>query len=381
VTGYEALVDGAAWVETESLQAVELTGADVQEWLQGQVTQDLRGVLPGGFCRACLCRATGQLEAVLKFWCLPGRWLALTEAPQAVLGRVQSYVILEDVQAKVLGSSVIGVFGPLADLAVGSPETGWLRADEGWFGIDQRPPTVHQADREAYQTWLLERGVPIFGVDTTERTLPPELGPRFDSTHVAYEKGCYVGQESEERGAPLGRLDRLRRRANRRRQCHADCAKPQVRELGRCLRPQRARRSRQRGQCLRGIRHCGGLASLTFAGRTRRGLSLMGGEVRCCQETEHQHAEAQVPNRHHDALSGGLDLGEPEHPEADQAEGQHAGGPERQTGLVLGKGPACQQCQAGPAPSQQRHRALGRDEPDDPAQNVDNAVDADDGPW
>jgi tRNA-modifying protein YgfZ len=208
VTGYEALVDGAAWVETESLQAVELTGADVQEWLQGQVTQDLRGVLPGGFCRACLCRATGQLEAVLKFWCLPGRWLALTEAPQAVLGRVQSYVILEDVQAKVLGSSVIGVFGPLADLAVGSPETGWLRADEGWFGIDQRPPTVHQADREAYQTWLLERGVPIFGVDTTERTLPPELGPRFDSTHVAYEKGCYVGQEVLQRIHSRGHTNR-----------------------------------------------------------------------------------------------------------------------------------------------------------------------------
>ncbi|MFW5697790.1 MAG: glycine cleavage T C-terminal barrel domain-containing protein [Fimbriimonadaceae bacterium] len=38
-------------------------------------------------------------------------------------------------------------------------------------------------------------GIPRFGVDTHDKTLPPELGPEFDRKHVSYAKGCYTGQE------------------------------------------------------------------------------------------------------------------------------------------------------------------------------------------
>lgn len=207
--GYDALVSSAAWVALPDLRAVELTGSDVRDWLQGQVTQDVSGVEVGQSCQACLCRATGQLEAVLGLWSLPGRWLAVTEAPAALIERVRSYVILEDVQAGLLESDLIGLFGPDAsEFAIPEADGRWLRAPMGWLGLGQEPPAIPEADLEAFHTSLLEQGVPVFGLDTNERTLPPELGPRFESRHVAYEKGCYVGQEVLQRIHSRGHTNR-----------------------------------------------------------------------------------------------------------------------------------------------------------------------------
>lgn len=208
VKGYDALVGAAAWVALPELGVVELTGTDVRDWLQGQVTQDVAGVGAGGSRQACLCRATGQLEAILGLWSLPEKWLAVTEASAALIERVRSYVILEDVQARLLDSTVIGVFGPDAPEVAHDDDGPLLRSPLGWLGLDQEPPAIPQADVEAYRVMLLEKGAPVFGIDTSDRTLPPELGPRFESLHVAYEKGCYVGQEVLQRIHSRGHTNR-----------------------------------------------------------------------------------------------------------------------------------------------------------------------------
>ena len=38
-------------------------------------------------------------------------------------------------------------------------------------------------------------GIPKWGAAVGPRTLPPELGPAFEASHVSYSKGCYTGQE------------------------------------------------------------------------------------------------------------------------------------------------------------------------------------------
>jgi folate-binding protein YgfZ len=49
--------------------------------------------------------------------------------------------------------------------------------------------------RAGFLLATLEAAIPLAGVDFSERTLPPELGPHFESRYVSYNKGCYVGQE------------------------------------------------------------------------------------------------------------------------------------------------------------------------------------------
>jgi folate-binding protein YgfZ len=47
----------------------------------------------------------------------------------------------------------------------------------------------------AVEVARLEAGIPVYGKDANERTLPPELGPDYESRYVSYNKGCYTGQE------------------------------------------------------------------------------------------------------------------------------------------------------------------------------------------
>src|SRR5205823_5886745 len=46
---------------------------------------------------------------------------------------------------------------------------------------------------DAAETLRIEAGMPKYGVDMDEETIPLEAG--LEATHVSYTKGCYVGQE------------------------------------------------------------------------------------------------------------------------------------------------------------------------------------------
>jgi aminomethyltransferase len=52
----------------------------------------------------------------------------------------------------------------------------------------------------------VEAGVPRWGVDFGEETLPPEAG--LDLTHIDYAKGCYIGQEVISRLKSVGHVNK-----------------------------------------------------------------------------------------------------------------------------------------------------------------------------
>lgn len=193
---------------------VDLTGQDAREWLQGQVTQDLRTLPPGGSVRACLCKPTGQLLAHLEVWDL-GEALRLlihqSELP-AFLTRVEEAVIVEEVEATVLRAQVLHAYGK-EFLSFGSEAR--ARSRTGLPGFDivtGEAPVTHSAgeglssdgegieakifgDQGLFDALTLAAGEPIPGADTNEKTLPPELGPAFEAATTSYRKGCYTGQE------------------------------------------------------------------------------------------------------------------------------------------------------------------------------------------
>ena len=50
------------------------------------------------------------------------------------------------------------------------------------------------------------RGIPVWGGELDEETLPPEAG--LDKTHIDYHKGCYIGQEVISRLKSVGHVNR-----------------------------------------------------------------------------------------------------------------------------------------------------------------------------
>ena len=59
------------------------------------------------------------------------------------------------------------------------------------------------ADWEALR---ISRGIPVWGAELDENTLPPEGG--LERTHIDYHKGCYIGQEVISRLKSVGHVNR-----------------------------------------------------------------------------------------------------------------------------------------------------------------------------
>ncbi len=176
------------------LQRIRLSGADALDWLQGQCTQDLRGMAPGEVRLAMLAKNTGQLEALLIVHSANGGLDVHAEPAQPLLDRVSDFVIMEDVSAELDPRSISWEEGDAdgdgAPLALNAP--GRLTFGEG----------VPDEAR------FLAAGWPRVGVDTGPKTLCPELGPIWVERAISYRKGCYTGQEVIMRIHSRGRTHR-----------------------------------------------------------------------------------------------------------------------------------------------------------------------------
>src|SRR6202008_642685 len=61
-------------------------------------------------------------------------------------------------------------------------------------------------DAALAETLRIEAGIPRWGHELDENTLPPEAG--LDLTHIDYHKGCYIGQEVISRLRSVGHVNR-----------------------------------------------------------------------------------------------------------------------------------------------------------------------------
>ena len=224
--GYHLLRNGAGHLLPPGRGVLELHGGDRKGWLQGQITNDLRHFQPASFLQFCMCSPTGQLEAACGLWGLYNRFIVSSDINglNVLRHRVDKMVILEDVTVVEPDVVMVNIQGPLAterlskyvDLPSlnaadvefeGVPVTvlrsnrtgsgGWVilvpkNASQVLDVIRQEFPAI---DPLAYKIACLEFGTPTLGVDTTSKTLPPELGPMFESATINYKKGCYQGQE------------------------------------------------------------------------------------------------------------------------------------------------------------------------------------------
>lgn len=225
---FDRLRGDCALLEPNNLSVIEVRGEDRKGWLQGQATNDLKQLDLGASHSFCFCTPTGQLLAICDIWGLRDRFLLTCESSvvNSVKQRFEQMVVLEDVQTRDVTNefTILSIQGPnatreLQDLVIlptldaadsrsGDNEVVTLRTNRtGLGGWDVLVPKADSATTEAirrkfvavepqaYEIARLEAGIPLFGRDWDNKTLPPELGPAFETRHISYRKGCYTGQE------------------------------------------------------------------------------------------------------------------------------------------------------------------------------------------
>lgn len=235
---HAALRENVALLDLSWRSRLCLSGADRTTFLHGQVTNNVKDLKPGQGCYAALVSAKGKMESDAWIYCLDGEILIDFEPglQRKVQERLERYIIAEDVQVVDVRPlyGLLSVQGPRSSLLAESlgtsvrippSENSFIKIGHDALGelyLMNRPRTGSQgfdlfvpADQlraaaevllaaavlaggrlcgwEALELARIEAGIPRYGMDMDETTLPPETMVAGDM--ISYAKGCYIGQE------------------------------------------------------------------------------------------------------------------------------------------------------------------------------------------
>lgn len=185
----------------------ELRGPDAIRYLNGQVSIDITRLAPGKARQACLLTAKGKLCAPLQIW-RSGDSLVV-EGPavlaENIQARLERYLIADEAELLPLQTPE-----PLYHILSSSPPplASLTISRLGFSGCDsnEKPSGLHEFSPEEIELLRIVRGVPVWGPELSEDTLPQEA--RLEECAVDFDKGCYVGQETVSRLKSVGRVNK-----------------------------------------------------------------------------------------------------------------------------------------------------------------------------
>jgi folate-binding protein YgfZ len=243
---YDALCAQAGVLDMCFLGKLRATGRDRQRFLNNMLTNDIKNLAIGSGCYAALLTRQGLMESDLWVYaCAEELWLECPPcAGQQVLASLRKHIVSDavDLDDHTEPVAILSIQGPKAGdvvertLGISVPPLGMfehrvletvagglriVRRDRtGFGGYDLWLPRDHVAEIwsrcienegvraagfEALNWARTEAGIPWYGADMDDRTLPMEMG--LDAA-INMKKGCYLGQEIVARITLRGHLER-----------------------------------------------------------------------------------------------------------------------------------------------------------------------------
>jgi tRNA-modifying protein YgfZ len=237
---YRQLREECGLLDRSTRGKLVVSGPDAAEYLQGQLTNDVEALSPGEGQYAALLDRKGHMQGDMRVLRPVEEEIRLdteAEALPAVRRHLETYKIGRDVEVRDATEelALLSLIGPRsAEIAALPPlpehacEEASLAGTECLAvgtrdGLDLFVATA-EADRlqaalyeagavevgeEAAEILRVEAGVPRFGAEMSDQTMPAEAG--IVEGTVSFTKGCYIGQETVARLHYKGRPNRLLR--------------------------------------------------------------------------------------------------------------------------------------------------------------------------
>jgi len=243
-----AMREAVALVDVSAREVVKVTGPDRLTFLHGMVTNDVKGMSAASVLYAALLTAKGAMVADVHLVLREEDVLLLVEPGLAkpVLEHLRRFLISEEAEVHEASGefgqlSLVGprgwalarrVFGlpgdapPAAQALLGGiekhavavlpsglllPGVDVLVSAEGLEAVftalfdEGSDEGLRPAGFTALEVQRVERGVPRYGADMDERTIPLEANLE---RALHYQKGCYIGQEVIARATFRGHMNK-----------------------------------------------------------------------------------------------------------------------------------------------------------------------------
>ncbi len=240
-TALATLENGCGLIDRSWKGRLTLKGEDAAALLQGQLSNDIEALAVGEGCEAALLTAKGKMLGIVRVLRLGDADFHLTTdrvSLQDLFDTLRKAAVGHNAELgkATLETAQLSLVGPKADriagttdlhdehmsrqaLLGGSRVTMVVTAE----GADILCPTekadgvrtallaagATEGDEAAAQYLRVQAGMPLYGVDINDSTIPQEA----DLNHrlVSFTKGCYVGQETVARLHYRGSPNRILR--------------------------------------------------------------------------------------------------------------------------------------------------------------------------
>ena len=220
-TEYLAATTTIAWADLTAREQLRVIGPDRVSFVHGMVTNDITGLAEGASCPVAMLTAKGAMVSDGRVLKLKEELIVDTGPGQgaAVKAFFEKYLISEDAEVHAAPElAVVALLGPAADRSL-VPEAAVVAVLPGSVGqgldvliLRAELPKVLEAlsgiarvSAQTLEVLRVEAGVPLFGTDMTETTIPLEANLEKS---IHYNKGCYIGQEVIARATYRGQMNK-----------------------------------------------------------------------------------------------------------------------------------------------------------------------------
>jgi folate-binding protein YgfZ len=241
---HRVLLEGCGLIDRSERGKLALTGGEAEEFLHGQVTNDVESLVPGTGAYAAFLTHKGKMRGDLRILDLGDELLLDTERSslQELFNMIHRFKLAMDVELhkRTIQMGLLSLIGPEARHIVHADSLGAEEHANARAQIGGRPVVLATTDtgvdvftqaedtgavraaleaagavpvgEAAAEVLRVERGRPRWGADLDETVIPEEAG--LNERAVSFTKGCYVGQETvarlHYRGKPNRRLRGLK---------------------------------------------------------------------------------------------------------------------------------------------------------------------------
>jgi folate-binding protein YgfZ len=220
--GYQALREGAAWLDLSARGRIVARGRDRARFLHNLTTNNIKAMNPGDSCYAFVLTAQGRIIADVSLLCRADDFLLDTEPEtrEKIRAHLQKFKVADQVEFEDVTETLasIGVEGPAAPPATAGLTTApftvtGLPGYRIYCAPDEKPRIVATLESSGVvaatpddaRVVRIENGKPRYGEDIFETSLPQETE---QMQAVSFTKGCYLGQEIVERIRARGHVNR-----------------------------------------------------------------------------------------------------------------------------------------------------------------------------
>lgn len=196
--------DGSMIADLSAMRTrLRVTGADRVDFLHGQCTNDIKRLAAGESCYAAFLNAKGKMRGEGHVICQTDAFLL--ETSPGLMTSLEKFIITEDVVIEDL-SVTLGEWLVIGTSPATLPSNAVTFQHALGLGVICSERMAETIDVETLEVLRIERGVPRWGVDMDENTIPNEAG--LEKRAINYDKGCYIGQETIARIKTYGHVNR-----------------------------------------------------------------------------------------------------------------------------------------------------------------------------